>query len=127
TTSAALTNGTLGLVMYWNNLTSLSAGYAFTASGTVSVLAGSGTATATVLRNTTTAEVSETVTGVTPNIPITFTSSQVANQTTGVAFQQVTISGITTPFPELNAFLQNLTVTATSNGQTSISVSQNFD
>src|SRR5581483_636037 len=92
TTAVSLNGGSFGLVVYWNNLSKQSMGYALTATGTVSVLAGSGTATATVVRNTTSNVITETVQVGGSTIALNFDSTQTRDPSTGAPYQAVTIT-----------------------------------
>ncbi len=98
TYSASISNGTLGVVVYWNNIPALSPGYALFGTVTASVAASAGSAgtltgtgTVSIAQNTTAAAVSETVTVGTTSVPITFTTTQAANPSTGLPYQQVTL------------------------------------
>ncbi len=124
--AATLSGGSLGLVIYWNNLTDLTPGYALTATGTVSVLSGAGTATATISRNTTASTVAESIAVGGTTVPINFDATQTKDPTTGQPYQKITISGIGTPFPALNGLLAGLTISVGSDGVTG-TVSATYD
>ncbi len=129
TNLASLSNASLGLVIFWNNVTGQSPGYALTATGTVSVLSGTGTATATITRNTTLSSVAESVMVGTTAISITFDATQTADTGTGAPCQHIAISniGVNTPFPALNGLLASLTITAGSDGVTGTVAPTTFD
>lgn len=92
--SVSLTGGTLGLVIFTkaNGASSANAGYALTASATVSAGGGgsSGSLTVTIRRNTTTSAVNQTVTAGGGTVQVTFASNEVAKN--GTAFQKIALS-----------------------------------
>ncbi len=126
-TAASLTGGSLGLVIFWNNVTGLTPGYALSATGTVNVLSGAGTATATISRNTTASVVNETVSVGSTNITISFTTAQTKDPTSGAPYQNISIGNIGTPFPALNGLLAGLTISVGTDGVTGTVAPTTFD
>ena len=92
--SVSLSGGTLGLILFTKTTggTSVNAGYALTASATVSAGGGgsSGSLTVTIRRNTTTGAVNQTVTAGGVSIPVTFSSSEIFKNS--AAFQAISLS-----------------------------------
>ena len=92
--SVTIAGGSLGMVIFTKTSggTSTNGGYAMTASATVTAGGGgsSGSLTLTVMRNTTTNAVNQTVTVGGGTVAVTFTAKQVANGTT--AFQTIALS-----------------------------------
>ncbi len=85
--SVTLTNGTLGMVVFTDG-----SGYALTASATVSAGVGnsSGSLTVTIMRNTTTKAVSQTVNVGSTAVPVTFSLTEIYKNS--AAYQTISIS-----------------------------------